>query len=849
MGGATQETVRELLLRRRGVAFLSTALGGATLPDDRVRAVELELAAVGYVPSTRLRARLARTTLDELVSFRAWALRVLLAHVGGGQKHEPLFRRFPDGVPADTLDLWWRKVLVHFLQAEGQPCLFCGRVGTTHVLDPCRHVVCDRCWDGASYSACPSCEHHVDRSSPFFLPSPERGQPNERVVFKLLDLGEDVAAEARALFTSLCERKQALSPVDRDALLTVLREHRAQVLAWLPAAIPVRENVAVVFGTLFQSCDPAEVLPHARRFMTTATDVLRFVAVLSGTDGSLQLETVFRQLKVAKGQRTIAVPRRVRRFKTAKLPRPLRRALLGVLEGMEPDRLVEDMLRHRSWWVWVGEFLHPHEHAKRFPNVARAFHVVRGKAPDGTPAPAFQGYHARVEQAARARDAAAMVGVLSARAGELARRLDHVLRLAQDDAARDRIVATFLDKTPSLATPVLLTLRSHLPARVAKQPARVYWPRGKTAMGVGASDVRPLLGPRAIEPVVRAIDAELLRRFAARPAFAVGLVDEALRDVVAPFNERTASRAAVSLPRGSRVAVPPGKLVRLFLHWCQPERGGEQTDLDLSVAFYTPAWTYVAVCSYYELQTTGAGGAVIARSGGDMRDAPWPDGATELVDVHRDVALAAGIRYAVMVVNAYDGMPFSRLERGFAGLMLRDDPGGAHFDPRTALLKFALDGEHGVFMPLVLDLRDGVLHWLDVHAQGHLRFNNVETSKEAITTICPRLMTYFASGVRPSMVDLALLHAAARCERVFVRGRDGGVAGFVRGAGEDRAAFHARLVRGQADEPRSRWPGESAPPALAVLHRGDVDLPPGSAAYALFRERVTPTLAAADLAG
>jgi hypothetical protein len=181
--------------------------------------------------------------------------------------------------------------------------------------------------------------------------------------------------------------------------------------------------------------------------------------------------------------------------------------------------------------------------------------------------------------------------------------------------------------------------------------------------------------------------------------------------------------------------------------------------------------------------------------------------------------------------------------------MLRDDPGGAHFDPRTVELKFALDGEHGIYVPFVLDLRDGVLHWLDVHAKGNFQLNNVETSKRAITTMCPRLMTYFASGVRPSMFDLALLHAAARCERVLVRGGGAGgtLAEFVRAVGEAPGAFHARLVRGASDEPRSRWPGEGAPPTLAVLYRGDVDLPPGSAAYALFRERIAPSLGAADL--
>jgi len=311
-----------------------------------------------------------------------------------------------------------------------------------------------------------------------------------------------------------------------------------------------------------------------------------------------------------------------------------------------------------------------------------------------------------------------------------------------------------------------------------------------------------------------------------------------------PFNERTASAAAVSLPRGSRIPVPAGKIVRLFLHWCQPEKRGRSTDLDLSVGFYDQAWNPVGVCSYYQLQATGAGGATIAKSAGDLRDGPWPDGATEFVDMDCAAALASGVRYAVVVVNAYAGMSFSQLERAFAGLMLRDDPEGRHFDPRTVALKFSLAGENGVFMPLVLDVRENVLHWLDVQSKGQLAFNNVASSNQAITKICPELMTYFGSGARPSMADLALLHAAARCGTVLVRGRS--VDRYTRRAGEDASAFHARLRRREPDA-RGVPVTLGSAPVLAALFKGDVELPDGSATYALFREQVIPSLAASDL--
>lgn len=236
---------------------------------------------------------------------------------------------------------------------------------------------------------------------------------------------------------------------------------------------------------------------------------------------------------------------------------------------------------------------------------------------------------------------------------------------------------------------------------------------------------------------------------------------------------------------------------------------------------------------------------MIARSAGDLRSAPFPAGATEFVDLDVDAALREGIRYAVMVVNNYGGMPFAQLHEAFAGVMLREDPAGKHFDPRTVALKFALSGDNGIFMPIVVDVRERTLHWLDVHSRGSLVMNTVESSKNAIATICPDLITYFGSGVRPSMFELALLHAAARCPRVLIRGSS--IREFVRRPDEDTAAFYARLTREDADEPRSRAPRPDGAPLLAALYRGDLELPDGSMVYVLLREQETGTLSAADL--
>lgn len=856
------KAVRTLLLVRRGLWFVEP--GGEGPRDEEARAAALELAELGYVPSTRLERCLGTVPLSALRDELAWARGALLEAAGGGQKHEPLFRRFPKGLPKDTFELWTRKVVAHFLQGVDQPCLFCRGRGTTHVLDPCQHVVCDRCFDGSSYSACPVCERPVDRGSPFFRPSPERPLPQERVRFRLLDLGEDLSGAARELFLQLCARPQALAPDDRQALATLVRGFPGEVLDWLPAAIPVKENVAVVLGTLLTTLDAEAVLPAARRHLRTATDVLRTIAVLSGQDGSLQPRKVVVDVRAqvepgrwwgkvarllgaapAAAPSILPVPIETRRFPVAKLRRPLRRALLAILEGFREEALSEDLLRHRSQWVWVGEFLHPHEYAKRFPKVARAFAVARKKAPDGTPAPSFRTFASRVEQAIAERDVPAALALLAERPGELARRLDHLLRTAPEPAAARAVLDAFAAVVPRVATPTLVTLRSTLATRVRPQKRRVFWPAGQVTKGVSAPETRAPLAGDLVAPAVAAIEAELLNRFAAHDGLDAVVIDRALGTVIAPFNERTASPAAIPLPRGSTVPVARGKVVRLFLHWCQPEGNDRDTDLDLSVGFYDAAWSYLGHCSYSELQLAAPDGEVVARSAGDLQAAPFPDGATEYIDLLREPAARLGIRYAVMTVNCYAGLPFSELDRGFAGVMLRDDPEGAHFDPRTVELRFDLQGANGVYLPCVLDLETDRLHWLDVYQKGQFVMNTVEGSTRAITTVCPTLIEYFASGARSSLFDLALLHAAARAQRVVLRG-DGGVTTFERQPGEAPAALLRRLLAGEGGDASAEVPTLEGR-VLAALFRGDLELPAESARYVLFPERVAGTLGASDL--
>lgn len=855
--------------------------------EPAVRALELELSAVGYALSARLRARLLAGSVAQLRDLHRWLPAALDAHRGGGQKHIPLFRRFPEDIPTDTTRLWWQKHLIHYLQQSDQPCILCGHRDTLHILNPCTHTICARCFDGSNYSACPVCEQAVDRESPFFKEAPQRQPPAEAVRFQQLDLGPPPIEQAQRSFAALCAREQPLSPDDRTLLSLLVRTFPTPALDGLPPSIPVRENVAIILGALLHVHPLPQLMPALRAHLKTATDLLRLIAAYSGADVSLtptkqsviipqsaplsphwpqaiREEHARRQLA---GRTSPPSPDKKRpatpggqpqdqpgslmftlrspRFKKAPLPRALRRFALAFLDALPEAQLFEDVLRHQRAWIWVGESLHPFEYKKRYPRAAAAFQLVRGVRLDDQPPPTFRSWAGRVQ---RALDGGALTEALDAltqRPGEFARRLD--VLLSRFTAQHAQILERFAPLLDRLPVPMLATLRAHFSTRHARLPARLYWPKGQVALGVIDADLRPTLPEAALRPLLTALDGALLQKFEASPAFEWGLLDEALREIVAPFNERTASPAAIALPRGSRIRLPEGKLLRLFLHWCEPQGGRSPTDLDLSVALYSADWRYLGVCSYYNLTCHSEGGEVIARSAGDLRSAPWPDGASEFVDVHRASAQRAQVRYAVAVVNSYSGLSFDQLERAFAGVMLRDDEGGAHFDARTVQLRFNLQGSNGIYLPFVVDLEVNRLHWLDVHTPGQLSMNNVERSKNEIQRICPAMIASFEAGARPNLYEIGLLQLAARCDRVAVRGEQGGTRLFERAGGETRWAFYERLRGGPADSLWATATGISKAPALALLYRGDLVLPEGSLTYTLFWENQPPQLSASDL--
>ncbi|NOU34146.1 MAG: cytoplasmic protein, partial [Polyangiaceae bacterium] len=212
---------------------------------------------------------------------------------------------------------------------------------------------------------------------------------------RLIERGTE--EERDGIFTLLVRAKTAFSPQDREDVDAFVLHYRDAIAKFLPDAVPSKENLAYVGARLLEDTRVGQ--PFLERFVTTATDVLRLAVALAKGDVSLAEACKFPSFR-----------------------RPTRRLLLGLLE--RAPNLVEDMSRWKSRWIRLGERLHPGEFATRFPEALRAFATLRA----GTKVVSFG---SEVETALAARDMPRALERLATRPGELARRLDHLMRTSQ----------------------------------------------------------------------------------------------------------------------------------------------------------------------------------------------------------------------------------------------------------------------------------------------------------------------------------------------------------------------------------------------------------------------------------
>jgi hypothetical protein len=531
----------------------------------------------------------------------------------------------------------------------------------------------------------------------------------------VLELG--TREEFEAILAVLVEARSSPSEADRADMQWFVSQYRQDVQRLLPEAVGSKETLAVIAGALLMAA-PDLGAEFVHRHAQTATDVLRIAAALSGGDVSL-----------AEPVRFVSMPRSVRRLFAEKLE--------------AAPNLLEDLYRRPERWKRLGERLHPGEFGTARPRLAAAFSELRSSTEKTT-------FAARVERALAHNDTTGALGLLAERPGELARRLDVLLR--RHNSVGD-VVAAFQRTAGQVSTPVLLQVEAHFDHASRPHPdfpaIRVFFPKGQTAKLWARPDLRSPQ-PAAVSDEVADVARETLRqRFAERPALGRVFVDPSLANFTVPLAQRSASRSFRTVARGSRLPIPDARIIRLFLWW---KNGRDRTDIDLSATLFDDACSYVDVLSYYSLKSWGA------VHSGDIVDAP--QGAAEFIDLDTEILLQRGVRYVVMSLNSYTSQPYCDLPECFAGWMSRREAGSKEaFDPRTVVDRLDLTANTTICIPLIFDVSRREAVWTDLGLRRHPAYgNNVHNNLAGLATVVAAMTSLHL----PTLHTLFSLHAAAR---------------------------------------------------------------------------------------
>ncbi|MEC0123252.1 TerD family protein [Paenibacillus pabuli] len=544
----------------------------------------------------------------------------------------------------------------------------------------------------------------------------------EQRKLKVIDLGSKQAF--LKLIRQLVEAKGSISDTDKKDIKCVLKHvDPSDVEIILPPEIPFKENVGFVVAVLLKY--ELASMERIGSYFKTASDVLRLAVSWSEGDVSLATASPFRKFK-----------------------RRERRLLLSLLE--QCCSITEDMLRYKDRWIRLGEILHPSEYKLRFPRSQEAFDILRNDKP-------FTTFNGSVELAFQYRNVWSLIDLLSQRPGEFARKLDHLLRITEDEAY---VLLAFGEVAAQVSTPVLLQVRQHFAQRNDSQELRVFFPKGNVAKAFGIPNKLPEINEAVCQEVVQLCEQALITRFADLPVLGKTYIDERLQHYLVPFSQRSASKALRTIVRGSRIPMGEGDTIRFFSWWKEGEVDGVPTgrvDIDLSAVMYDENWNYVEHISYTNLRSV----KYKAVHSGDIVTAPY--GASEFIDLHMPSIVNYGGRYVVTTLHSFTSHPYCNLPECFAGWMMRKKPGsGEIYEPSTVENKVDLTADTQIAIPVILDLVERTMIWTDLALTRYPDYNNVEGNQKGIVLMGKAMTTLR----KPDLYDLFMLHAKARGQLV-----------------------------------------------------------------------------------
>lgn len=544
---------------------------------------------------------------------------------------------------------------------------------------------------------------------------------------KLTILEFGTIQDLEEIFINLVNSKTSLSATDKADLAWFFKEtHPVFYTRLLPGTIPYKENVAYICKLQIEN-SPLNDYSAAYRYIKTATDVLRLAVALSDGDVSLSENCKFRSFK-----------------------RSERRLIMDLLEKSGPGR-EEEMHKRKEVWKYLGNYLHPREMEADYPETCKVFAKLR----EGTKIETFLG---KADKAFKEKNFSKAVTILSRRPGEYARKLDYLLRSVNDAS---EVINTFRSIANQVSTPVLLQVRQHFISRDDLQ-YRVFFPKGNLARSYNIHNELEPMDVKTRAAIVNICDEALKAQYKERGEIGKVYLSEEFKNYIAPFSQRSASKSAKTMTRGSRIKVSEeAKAVRGFIWWTNMEQGWG-VDIDLTATVFDENWNSMTMVGYWNLRDF----KFIAFHSGDIVNGGPIDGngASEFLDVDIESVLENGGRYIVYQVYDFSAHGFDKLPNAMFGWMEREDvSSGEIFEPKTVVQKMDLTTKSTVCVPVIFDCLTREFIWCDMNVdltgcRANIGGINGISNLGNVQAICYSMVNM----AKPNLYDLIMLHVQGR---------------------------------------------------------------------------------------
>lgn len=718
----------QIFIRRKNKLYIESGKA-QEVTIAHIGALLKNLEPLGYLLSNEIIERLMTISLTELGIFERKIVKDLEKLLGADVKYQPMYPNFPRQVmELSEAQLYFNAILHYYSN---------GTIFPVYKIEERKKLE----------------EYRI-----------------QTIKLKQITLG--TKEEFAQIMLDLMNSKSSISETDKEDLRWFLT-YEEEIENYLPNDFFLHENKAFVCAVLLERISQTSERPIENKrkiakknllekeiqneekiqrlllkYLHTATDVLRLACAVSNGDISLAKPCMFR-----------------------KINRKERRIFLNLLN--QCNGIEEDMKRYKERWIRLGERLHPGEY-KGYKKARRAFEKLRNHKTILT----FSG---QIEKYLREKELEKIISLCQSRPGEFARRLDELLRNFDE---KEQIIKAFKEVSGQIATPVLLQVRAHFAARnQEKKEFRVFFPKGMTAKAYVIKNNMKKMDEVYCKKIVGICNQALLSAYSELEPLGKVYINTELCNYLVPFSQRSAQRALKTIVRGSRIAInQETNIIRSFIYWREKE---ERVDIDLSAVILSKNWNWLDHISFTRLKSE----KIKACHSGDIVSAP--NGASEFIDIDLNTAIASGARYIVFTVNSYTEQKFFELPECFMGYMEREKLGKTDrngnciemgsklaienpknyqkiqqeiYEPKTVKNKIDLTANTQICIPMLIDLKEHCIVWMDMALKKTPNFNCVENNEKGIVALCKALVN---SKDKTNLFDLLLLHAAARGQYII----------------------------------------------------------------------------------